>query len=56
MPKVMIEMEMPKECWGCRFQGHGTRCWTIWCDVLEKIIEYETGKRNPDCPLQEVKE
>ena len=56
MSKVMIEMEMPKECWGCRFQGHGTRCWTIWCDVLEKIIEYETGKRNPDCPLQEVKE
>lgn len=55
---IQIDMEMPKECWGCRFQGHGssTRCWTIWCDVLEETIDYEPRKRSPKCPLQEVKE
>ena len=59
MPKVMIEMEMPKKCEDCDFL-------TTMRDCDDELYEYpycpylanevDTSKRPPECPLQEVKE
>lgn len=61
MPKVMIEMEMPKSCIDCRFCR-----WADWksmwaCYAMEPVKcmsskNYEAEKKMRGCPLQEVKE
>lgn len=53
MSKVMIEMEMPKSCRGCKILNHG------FCAVAYRHItteEFDSDNRASWCPLQEVKE
>lgn len=52
MPKVMIEMEMPKSCGNCLIKGLEDICPLV-------DFEYVGGyavTRHEKCPLQEVKE
>ena len=58
MPKVMINMEMPKSCYYCDFLVHmrdfdATNEYP-YCPYLAN--EVDISKRPPECPLQEVKE
>ena len=54
MPKVMIEMEMPKSCHQCRFMLNFGFCaakkdWILGGTMMNQEVSL-------DCPLQEVKE
>lgn len=60
MPKVMIEMEMPKYCRECRFCRYDSKYEEYYCyanlvpiDITENVYEHI---RQTQCPLQEVKE
>lgn len=58
MPKVMLEMEMPKSCDTCRFGIVDKSKPSVWCSANQKMV---TGARLingklENCPLQEVKE
>lgn len=64
MPKVMIDMEMPKSCWGCKFSQINAIQNTSIC-LLQAITNrdpwdppsiIDKGKKDDNCPLQEVKE
>lgn len=53
MSKVMINMEMPKSCRGCKILNRG------FCAVAYRHItteEFDSDNRSSWCPLQEVKE
>ena len=64
MPKVMINMEMPKSCWSCKFSQINPIQNTSICllqaltnrDPWEEPLITEKGKKDAYCPLQEVKE
>lgn len=61
MPKVMIEMEMPKSCRECRFCRYDDKYEEFYCyanylipsDVTESVYEHI---RRTQCPLHEVKD
>ena len=52
MPKVMLDMEMPKSCSECRLPAN------MECYLAEWAIHrgFDSERRHPECPLQEVKE
>ena len=61
MPKVKIEMEMPKRCYDCKFYNHSYSF--VWgTDLDECLLEKSLIMCDPEeskptwCPLQEVKE
>lgn len=63
MPKVMIEMEMPKSCSDCIFPHSEAHYYqTVWaktfhlCPFVDEYVDGCMQRRHPDCPLQEVKE
>lgn len=51
MPVQIEEMEMPKNCLGCRLGDY------LSCGLKENAIIYgfANEKRHPNCPLKEVK-
>ena len=53
MPKVMINMEMPKSCWDCPLQIGSNM------DEVCSYTRFSTWKnhkeRNEYCPLKEIK-
>lgn len=57
MSKVMMEMEMPCNCYQCILsERYEPKDRTIWCCAkLERVRAYTT-KRNKKCPLWQVKE
>lgn len=55
MPKVMIEMEMPKSCGECRFYFDDNREGVNYCALTAEETYYH-AERPSLCPLQEVKE
>ena len=57
MPKVQIEMEMPKDCNNCNFCIFDFQAvWGNYCAVNRKLLGLlEPNKRHKDCPLKEVK-
>lgn len=56
MPKVMLEMEMPKSCSECRFCIYINSGTSLHCKVKQKEIPLKMDARSTECPLQEVKE
>lgn len=56
---IQIDMPMPKSCLGCPC-SHGysdSPFCDVWCEPLGRYIdEMQTGKRQDDCPLKEVKD
>lgn len=55
MPKVMINMEMPKSCGECRFYFDDNRMGVNYCALTAEETYYH-AERPSWCPLQEVKE
>lgn len=55
MPKVMIEMEMPKSCQECDFLNVTARYITCVANKGQRIY-FRSNKKDNLCPLQEVKE
>lgn len=60
MPKVMIDMEMPKNCNECIFlvigpYPHYMKYCSVTRCILNRLVHY-AGKRHCGCPLQEIKE
>ena len=53
MPKVQIEMEMPKNCFNCPFQLRSLI--SELCIINNEIINDCFTKRHERCPLREVK-
>lgn len=52
----MVGMEMPKNCTECRFCIFQMDL-ALYCSAINKCFPAIYDKeRNPDCPLQEVKE
>ena len=49
---IQIDMEMPKSCSECRLPAN------MECYLAEWAIHrgFDSERRHPDCPLQEVKE
>lgn len=59
MPKVMIEMEMPKSCIKCPYitlKGNKHHFHYICAIKPLDFCDLYTNMRHPQCPLQEVKE
>lgn len=58
MPKVMLEMEMPRSCDECRFGIVDDSKQSAWCSAMQKLVTGAkfVNSRLEDCPLQEVKE
>lgn len=58
MPKVMIEMEMPKSCYHCPIEFGDIASGCHRCAItMENNSNYRDGEqRHPKCPLKEVKE
>lgn len=55
MPKVMLEMEMPRSCFKCF--AYKVDLPFSFCRIRKKDIRLNEYKRRPSwCPLQEVKE
>lgn len=56
MPKVMLEMEMPKSCAECKFCLYQNDL-NMYCSVLRVCFPgIDDSIRMRECPLQEVKE
>jgi len=56
MPKVQIEMKMPKSCLKCPFQQTMNCGCSYWCGISGFRTDDNTNdKRHPKCPLKEVK-
>ena len=61
MPKVMIEMEMPKGCRTCKFCRydhihHWHYCCLLSSDRGEHVVSWSYKNRDEFCPLQEINE
>ena len=57
MPKIMIEMEMPKSCRECKFYEFISSDYTkVYCNVIGYWTNSKKGERSLECPLKEVKE
>lgn len=55
MPKVMLEMEMPKSCAECF--SYNVNLIFSFCKLSKRDIRGDEYKTRPSwCPLQEVKE
>lgn len=56
---IQIDIDMPKSCLGCPC-SHGyddSPFWDVWCMLLHRYIaEFETDRRQEDCPLKEVRD
>lgn len=56
MPKIMIEMEMPKSCAECKFCLFQFDL-NMYCSALRECFHgTDNSIRMKECPLQEVKE
>lgn len=53
---IQIDIDMPKSCLEC-ICAQPYADWDVWCRPLWRYIdELQTGIRQPDCPLEEVKD
>ena len=54
MSILIKDMEMPKACWECPLKVH--LYGGLWCTPSKRVIDRDNNtKREPDCPLIEVK-
>jgi hypothetical protein len=54
MPKAILELEMPENCWDCPLQAISTEKKIRYCTVIRYVTEYYVTKRNENCPLKLV--
>jgi len=55
MPKAILELEMPENCWQCELYSTGHNCCTVIVIVGHYAICPNKGRRT-DCPLKLVED
>lgn len=54
---IQIDMEMPQNCWECRFRhAHSDYRCSLVKDYTEEYETYNPDERLPVCPLIEIRE
>ena len=56
MPKAILELEMPENCWDCPLQAISTEKKIRYCTVMRYVTEHYGTKRRENCPLKPVED
>jgi len=54
MPKAILKLEMPANCWDCPLQAISTEKKIRYCTVIRYSTDYYRTKRRENCPLKPV--